>query len=343
MIKNLVVLLILSFFLFTGKEVMANFDYGINYNPTSVTTGNLDINIKDTDIEKIKSLNIKVIGTYNAGYCEWGNYSNISIGSDFYGNLYPLAEKYGIKIIVGYLSNATIDWTDKKRVELITKQYKNLVLLTKNKQSTYMYLIGNEIFNKLPNNRQRQEYSKWIGDMTDWTHKNGKMVTYADEADNNGIYWLKKYAPKLDIYSVNDYTWTNASELLSIIDKIDKRWHKPIFLHEFGTDSFDTITGVEDEDKQSLRVANLVSSIEEVKNKRINFVGAMLFEFSDEWNKEGFNDRQNTVIPLWPCNSCYDGVPNEEYWGIFKNTFDGSQRIPKKAYWLLKDIFYRIL
>jgi hypothetical protein len=316
---------------------------GVNYNPSAIGSDQLDLTAPQYDIPKIAQLQANTLGTYNVGKFEWSQWSDLTNGEQFYDKISPLAESYNLKIIVGYFSNQTIDWTNATRVSKATAQYKELVLKTKDRPSTLIYLLGNEIFEKLPSDSQKIAYAKWLGLMADWTHSvdPSHPTTYADNASQEALAMLKQYAPNLDIYSINDYEWGTATELSDTLALDHNLWpDKPILLHEWGTDSWNAPSWTEDETAQATQVKKLVAIIDQVyANSSPDFIGSVFFEYSDQWNKIGSSSTQDPDQGWpWTCNTCFDKRGNEDYWGLTRSieANQAGQRVLKQAYTALK-------
>lgn len=228
----------------------------------------------------------------------------------FYEALWPVAEAHNLKIVVAYWTGPFCDWTDPVAVARVTASFQEVVLRAKDRPSTLLYLIGNEAFEKMPNDAQRVAYARWIGKMTDWVHTvdPAHPITYADPWDHPGLPYLRTHAPNLDIYAINHYRWSTPDELRAAINgSAAGRPGKPVLLHEFGSDSWDARRSVEDIPAQKMRIRYLHSVIASVIND-VPLVGALLFEFSEEPRLVGSDP--------FPCRSCFDGEVNEAYWGL---------------------------
>lgn len=312
---------------------------GVEYNPTSIGSDQLDATAPQYDVPRIKTTGANTIGTYISGKFDYDTYTDITTGVNFYNALYPVAESNNLKLIVAYYANDHVDWTNSTQVARLTSQYQEMVTNTKARPSTLMYMIGNELFEKLANDTQRQAYANWVGQMVNWTHSSAgdpnHPVMYADRGDQVGLTWLKQYATNIDIYGVNNYSFTSSSSLDSIMTAYANSWPgKPVLLHEFGSDSWDVNAKVEDQTKQATAIQNLAGYVKSVSNTSSSpFLGGLLFEFSDEWRFVGSLSTQDADAG-WTCQSCFDGHANEDYWGLFKDASAGqaSGRSVKSSY-----------
>ncbi len=264
------------------------------------------------------------VGTYMCGDAQWAEWL-ITTGMTFYVNLYTACEKYGLKIIVAYYSNQSADWTSSSVIAAVTSQYQSLVGVAKGRPSTLMYMIGNEIAEKL-STPQQVAYFKWMGAMVDWTHSvdPNHPVMYADRSDSPALGYLKQYVPHLDVYGVNLYDFVDATSLASQMDRYATLFGKPVFLHEWGCDSFDVHANQEDYTAQASRIVGLARMVDTLP------LGGCLFEWSDE--------NQFIGSAAWFSASAFDGVANEAYWGLAKSVPAGKakSRILKPAYSALK-------
>lgn len=297
---------------------------GIAYNPVAIGQSNADLTAPTYDVPRIAAMGATTISTYMCGYSQWEQWT-ISTGQGFYKSLYPAAERYGLKIIVAYYSNQSIDWRDVATLGLVTTQYQQLVTLAKNRPSTLCYLIGNEILEKL-SPAQGVAYAKWLGAMVDWTHTYdpNHPVMYADRGDSIGLPALRQHAPHLDIYGVNNYSFTNTMTLKSAMAGYAAKSGKPVLLHEWGCDSLNNWSKTETEEAQASRIVDLARAVD------ADPIGGCLFEFTDEPQFAG--------SAAWPAPSCFDGLANEAHWGISRSVRPdrAANRVMKKAYGALK-------
>lgn len=317
---------------------------GVNYNPVAISTNRLDPTAPNSDIPRIIQLGANTIGTYNTSLFEWENLSDVNTNKPFYSSLANLADVYKLNIILGYFANNTVNWTDTARRAKMTSQYKQLVNTTKNRPSTYMYLLGNELFEKLADNSNREAYARWVGEMVEWTHSQNPSlkVTYADNHVLTALPWIKRYSPNLDVYSVNSYEWDSIASLQTLVDKLQAQWPgKPMLLHEWGTDSYNSQNRSENLTAQADKIAKLANIVETVVKTRPQLLGSLYFEYADQWDKAKSSNTQDPASASWRCSTCFDGVANEDYWGLTTNTQVGmaNKRLLKPAYFSLKKVW----
>jgi hypothetical protein len=265
-------------------------------------------------------LGANTIGLYNCGLFNWGTIQNVSSGQTFCRTIYPIAAQNNVGVIVGYFSNASVNWNDSTVRNTLTTQFKKLVGETKGLSTTKGYLIGNEIFENLPTESEKVNYAKWIGSLVNWATKQTKIpVFYADSSELVALPYLKQYAPRLSVYAINTYKWQNASELTTIVDTIVNKWgNTKVLLHEWGVDSFDSNFYIEDRVQQAARIKYLALEIEKVSLLRPQtFWGALMFSYEDDYSKMGSPSVQDKDLgAAWTCTTCFDFRANEEFWGI---------------------------
>lgn len=317
---------------------------GVNYNPTYIGSDQYDFGAPANDIPKIKAMGANTVGTYFMGKAEYQQYSDLTQGDQLYQAVMPAAEQAGLKVIVGYYSNETIDWTSATRIAKVTSQYQELVNKAKLSPATLMYMLGNEVIEKLPSDTQRAAYAKWVGDMANWTHTNDPKhpVFYADRGDSYGLNWLKTYAPNLDVNAVNNYSFTSPDSLRAITQNYASAWPgKPVLVHEWGSDSLNATTAQEDTTQQANRISALASAVDSITaDTSTALIGGVNFEFTDEWRFVGATATQDKDVGF-VCTSCFDGHANEDFWGLTKATGNGgsAQRNTKPSYSALQSLW----
>jgi hypothetical protein len=177
--------------------------------------------------------------------------------------------------------------------------------------------------------------------MVDWVHANdpNHPVTVSDGVGLVGLEHLKRHAPRLDVYSVNNFAFRTTAQLRSALASVGQRWPgKPLLLHGWGSDSWSEPAGVEDRAAQATRIGELATAIDTVVAER-RVLGSVLWEWNDEW-KDAVHTPWNEG---WDCRSCFDAVPNAEYWGLAEGSEPSSAatRPLKPAYTMLRDVWAR--
>ena len=147
----------------------------------------------------------------------------------------------------------------------------------------------------------------------------------------------------------------------NLFDNIKSFFDKPIFISEFGCDSYNAYTNQEDQEVQSefllSQWKDLYKNTTFSGNKSGNCIGGALFEWNDEWWKfnEGYTPDWliHNKEAGWSNGSYYFDIRarnnlnmNEEWFGIVSLDTEQengiNKRRPKKAYYDLKDFLSRL-
>jgi hypothetical protein len=135
----------------------------------------------------------------------------------------------------------------------------------------------------------------------------------------------------IDLWGMNVYRWDNP-------ETIYKEWqvisNKPMYLSEAGADSFMSTAknGYEQGENQQAQADANANILDDVFANTNIGSGVTLFSFLDGWWKAG-NPNQQDIGGIAPNSTGvpYDGVTNEEYWGIVD-----IERNKKKTYAVVK-------
>lgn len=147
----------------------------------------------------------------------------------------------------------------------------------------------------------------------------------------------------------------------NMFERIRDTFDRPIVLSEFGCDSYDAYRKKEDQEIQSEFILSqwehIYSNTVLSGNPAGNVLGGFLFSWSDEWWKHSPNNPETWSVhnteASWSDGSYYHDIKaednlnmNEEWFGIVsirKEKEAGiNKRVPKKAYYQLKDFFQKI-
>jgi hypothetical protein len=152
--------------------------------------------------------------------------------------------------------------------------------------------------------------------------------------------------PSVDLWGLNIY---RGQQFFDLFDQWAAITGKPLFLSEFGIDSFhttqldpDPIAGYVDESEQAAWLHSLWSDLEtelSAHDPRKACLGGTVFSFVDEWWKvapAGQHDAGGFYTG-WNPAAFPDSFANEEYFGSV--AIDGNVRLPKAAYYELRTDF----
>lgn len=111
---------------------------------------------------------------------------------------------------------------------------------------------------------------------------------------------------------------------------------KPLFLSEYGNDSYNSLIGKEDQESQNIAVREQTKFIRNSCLIDQNCIGGCLFEFNDEWWKmmEDTTTQSTNGIKVGNGGPYPDQRFNEEWFGIVD-----IYRKPKKVFNTLKEIY----
>jgi hypothetical protein len=138
--------------------------------------------------------------------------------------------------------------------------------------------------------------------------------------------------PSVDVWGFNVYRNASFGDLFRQWESISA---EPMFVSEFGADSYDHRTGSQNEAMQAAFDAGLWDEVFfDLSADRVRGVaiGALAFEFQDEWWKNG--DPSAHDISGETNGGQPDGINDEEHFGVM--TID---RTPKQAYTVMQSRF----
>jgi len=137
----------------------------------------------------------------------------------------------------------------------------------------------------------------------------------------------------VDVWGLTAYTGLSFGSLFTTWAAHSQ---KPMFVAEYGADSYNAKTGSVDETDQATATVALTREV--IKNSAANggiCTGGLIFELADEWWKDGTGSpsRHNKGGVAPGGGPFPDNTFNEEYWGLV--SIDGT---PRKAYRAYADL-----
>ncbi|MGB1283090.1 MAG: glycoside hydrolase family 2 TIM barrel-domain containing protein [Polaribacter sp.] len=240
--------------------------------------------------------------------------------------------KAGIKVIVGF------GYNQGGKNDILSGTFINYVNKFKNHNAILFWELGNE-YNYHPEwfNGDVKNWYKAMHKATDLIHKNDTSHPVATAHGELPDSLALAMNPNIDVWGMNVYRWDIPETIFPQWEKISK---KPMYLSEAGADSYMKIA--KDEYKQGINEKAQADATSKIMNAIFNTesssaqevcLGVAMFSFTDGWWKAGNPDVQD--VGGWAPNSSgvpYDGVPNEEYWGIVD-----INRKKKQAYTVVKE------
>jgi len=264
------------------------------------------------------------------------------------------------------------------RDDINKARYKKVLSLCKDHPSILMWSLGNEWnleYNKYWGYDSVQDAAKATdraaGEIKDidMNHPVSSCLGdrfFDDEADST-IRYIVRECTQVDVWGLNIYRGENFLDLFAQWKSITD---KPMYLSEFGIDSFETksyerfsesqvhkCSGAENQDLQGDYAISLWNDLAEnlsISGPTNPCLGGTLHTFNDHlWKVGSFHVNLGDLVSCdvsdnsdscrkynvegFYLNSSPDDVMNEEYFGIVN-----ADREPKKAYWRLKS-FYEAL
>lgn len=282
---------------------------GICYHPVPKGVNNIRVfdNLQQ-DIDLMQQAGINTIRVYEPIVERW---------------VLDSLQNANIKVIIGfgYNQNGVYD--------ILSGSYLNYVKEFKDHNAILMWELGNE-YNYHP---------QWFGDdIKNWYSAMDLAATEIHKLDRNHLVSTAhgdlpdslalSTAQNIDVWGMNVYRWDNPESIFKEWEKISS---KPMYLSEAGTDSFMTVEreGFEQGENQDAQAQANNKILKQVFDNTKICSGVTVFSFTDGWWKAGNpNIQDHGGFAPNSAGVPYDGIPNEEYWGIVdldrnkKQTFD---------------------
>ncbi|CAE7506418.1 Gusb [Symbiodinium natans] len=152
----------------------------------------------------------------------------------------------------------------------------------------------------------------------------GEVVDKLDEAN-------QLLRDEIDVWGINTYRGISFGNMF---DQYEKVSDKPMYLGEYGADAFNALVNREDREAQAKATRELTEEIlsESSVLERGACIGGFIFEFADEWWKDGSGSTQvHDTGGIAPGGGPYpDKTFNEEWWGLV--TVDREPRLAFDEY-----------
>ncbi len=285
-------------------------------------------------------------------------------------------EKYGMRVMVNDFCGRygmtidgqwvpAINYADAKTRSLLIENWKTIATRNKDLPGVLCYAIGNENnyglewqsaeIENLPAGERHAAKAKFLYSLFNDIAKEVKKIDSAHPVGivNGDLQYLDliaKECPDIDFLGVNAYRGKEYGPLFS---DVKAKFGKPVLITETGCDAFNAKTNQEDQDAQAEFIAaqwkDLYRNVA-ANGGAGNCLGALVFEWADEWWKQGQAvrlDEQDTQ-GVWSHDAFYDAGPgiknmNEEWFGvcaIHRTEIDHAHIVtPRAAYYVLKKIW----
>ena len=237
----------------------------------------------------------------------------------------------GIKVIIsfGYNQGGYYD--------ILSANYTNYIMKYKGHPAILLWEFGNE-YNYHP---------EWFGgDIRVWYNALNAAVLTTKELDPAHATATAHgelpdslaltLVPDVDIWGMNVYRWDTPADIFCQWQSLSS---KPMYLSEAGADSYmsNAQHGYKAGPNEKAQADATQHILQDVFDHNTICSGITIFSFVDEWWKS-HNDATDTQSPdgFAPASGGvpYDGVANEEYWGIVD-----IDRNKKEAFEVVKSFF----
>lgn len=271
--------------------------------------------------------------------------------------------RYGM--MIGGQWVPAINYADPATRAQLIENWKAIAARNKDLSGVLCYAIGNENnyglewqsaeIENLPAGERHAAKAKFLYSLFNDIAKEVKKIDPAHPVGivNGDLQYLElivKECPDIDFLGVNAY---RGKEYGPMFSDVKAKFGKPVLLTETGCDAFNAKTGREDQDAQAEFIAAQWRDLYRnayANGGAGNCLGALVFEWADEWWKQGQQvrlDEQDTQ-GVWKHEAFYDAAPNlnnmnEEWFGIcsiHRTELDKAHVItPRVAYYTLKKIW----
>ncbi|MDA3884622.1 MAG: hypothetical protein PF638_03405 [Candidatus Delongbacteria bacterium] len=318
--------------------------------------------ILDYEFELMKAAGVNAIRSFGTIPPRWVTY---------------IYENYGIMTIMNHLMGrygftvggswiVSVNYSDELTRKTILEDFKEMVLKYKDTPGILMFALGNENnyglewssfeIENFPEGERHKEKAKYLYSLYNETIKGGKSLdtNHPFTIVNGDIQYIdiiKEYCTELDILGVNAYRGISFTDMWK---RVNTELGLPVMLTEFGSDAFNAVTFMEEQDGQAEIVRgnwNEIYNKSYGKGEEGNAIGGCQFEWRDEWWK--YLQTENLFIhdtnASWENGGySFDFVHgqnnmNEEWYGIcaLGNPNEDGVYVaePRMAYYVLKHIW----
>lgn len=359
---------------------------GVIYNPTPVCKGYDYDFFSDstkpwlTDGKLMQEAGINCVRIYSTG-------EDLGKVKEFINDMYT---KFGIYTIVsdwlGLWCYPGVNYADKQFQKNTRERIIKITKTLKNEKGLLAWVLGNENsytfsgkicfwtcpeVEKIKDLREQIEkraeiYYSFVDSLAaDIKKVDPNHPVALGNGEESFLYIATKFCNNIDILAIISY---RGKKFGNLFEHLKGYFDKPIFLSEFGADSYDSYTEKETQETQAEYIVsqwkNLYENSVASGNMQGNCLGGTLFEWTDEWWKhnEGYNPDwciHNTEAG-WSNGSYYfdikaknNGLNMSEEWFGIVSLVDTSktgasneeieedkkinQRAPKKSYYALKE------
>ncbi len=286
---------------------------GVNWSPTSANANPSADPLAfqkgfqtwyQTDIPLMAQMGINVVRVYH----------DFGTGADAI-KILDMLYQYGIKVIMTVDSPLSTVIADETNISAVVNAYKN-------HPAILMWSVGNEWDLVQGNGKYYWKYNT-LEDAAAFVERAAQTIKLLDPnhpvttvvADSTAAKTAaSSLVPHVDVWGINVYRGQTFGEAIS---QWELTSNKPFYIGEYGADSYDHGTGSENQLMQAQMDGRLWDEVYfDLSAERTDgaLVGALAFEWSDEWWKNSV-DGAHTVSSE-PNGGQPDGYNDEEWFGI---------------------------
>ena len=318
----------------------------------------------DTDMTLMKHMGVNAIRVFSTVPPRWVEYIYDRYG--IYTMVNDLFGRYGVTVDGRW--QFPTDYSNPATRRTLLAQAKKTFETFKDTRGVLMYMLGNEsnyglewtstTIQNLPGGERADFKAKALYSLFEEALALGKTIDANRpmglvNGDLQYLRVMRQMVPDLDILGVNTYRGPKSYD--AFYNSIAKDLDRPFVYTELGADCFNAATEQEDQLDQAELIESQWKEIYEQaygKGKAANCLGGYIFEWMDEWWKNGPSAGLSVHSTEGTWNNgayAFDAVPgknnmNEEWFGIVAQSrkTDGgiARRVPRMAYFLLKDLWF---
>ena len=335
-----------------------NYTYDLWSQPDSVIRHTID-----ADMTLMKTMGVTTIRVFSTVPAKWIKYIYDQYG--IYTMVNDLLGRYGVTVDGRW--QFPTNYADPDTRKLLLAEARKTFETYKDTPGVLLYMLGNEsnygldwssaATENLPSGEANTLKAKALYSLFEQAIAEGKKIDPHHpfgivNGDLGYLDLIKTLVPDLDILGVN--TYRGPKSYAGFYNSIAKVLNKPFIYTEFGADAYNVGTEQEDQLDQAKLVESQWHEVYQEsygKGLAANCLGGYVFEWMDEWWKNGMDTGLSTHDTQGTWNNgayTFDAVPgknnmNEEWFGLCamsKKTQDGIPvRLPRMSYYALKDLW----
>ncbi len=335
-----------------------NFTYDLWSQPDSVIRHTID-----TDMTLMKNMGVNTIRVFSVVPPRWIEYIYNQYG--IYTMVNDLFGRYGVTVDGRW--QFPTNYADPDTRKYLLAEAKKTFETYKDTPGVLLYMLGNEsnygldwssaATENLPSGEANTIKAKALYSLMGQALAMGKKIDPHHpmglvNGDLGYLNLIRDLVPDLDILGVN--TYRGPKSYAGFYNSIAKILNKPFVYTELGADAYNVATNQEDQKDQAELIASQWKEIYQEaygKGEAANCLGGYVFEWMDEWWKNGMTTGLSThdTEGTWTNGAyAFDAIPgknnmNEEWFGLCSLSQKTEQgipvRLPRMSYYLLKQLW----